>query len=92
MHPGSFRPDAVGKWSSSSISWAGDRIKVSAAISLKNVFEEAGKVYEAKNRGVKVVFNFGASGDLIQQIEGGAQSTYSPSQRKRIRMNCQAKG
>jgi molybdate transport system substrate-binding protein len=50
----------------------GTEITVSAAISLKNVFEEAGKVYEAKNRGVKVVFNFGASGDLMQQVEGGA--------------------
>jgi molybdate transport system substrate-binding protein len=47
-------------------------ITVSAAISLKNAFEEAGKVYEAKNRKVKVVFNFGASSDLIRQIEGGA--------------------
>ncbi len=47
-------------------------ITVSAAMSLKNVFETAGKVYEAQNRGVKVVFNFRASGDLIRQIEGGA--------------------
>ena len=47
-------------------------ITVSAAMSLKNVFEAAGKVYEAQNRGVKVVFNFRASGDLIRQIEGGA--------------------
>ena len=47
-------------------------ITVSAAISLKNVFEEAGKLYEARNKGIKVVFNFGASGDLIRQIEVGA--------------------
>ncbi len=47
-------------------------ITVSAAISLKNAFEEIGKLYEAKNKGTKVVFNFGASGDLIRQIEGGA--------------------
>ncbi|MBF0506303.1 MAG: molybdate ABC transporter substrate-binding protein [Nitrospirae bacterium] len=47
-------------------------ITVSAAISLKNAFEEIGKIYEAKNRGTKVVFNFGASGDLMRQIEGGA--------------------
>jgi molybdate transport system substrate-binding protein len=47
-------------------------ITVSAAISLKNAFEEIGKIYEAKNGGTKVVFNFGASGDLMRQIEGGA--------------------
>ncbi len=47
-------------------------ITVSVAISLKNAFEEIGKLYEAKNKGTKVVFNFGASGDLIRQIEGGA--------------------
>jgi molybdate transport system substrate-binding protein len=47
-------------------------IMVSAAISLKNAFEEIGCRYESKNAGVKVVFNFGASGDLARQIEGGA--------------------
>src|SRR5208283_739406 len=47
-------------------------VTVSAAISLKNAFEEIGKIYEAKNRGTKVLFNFGASGDLMRQIEGGA--------------------
>ncbi|MDA8239783.1 MAG: molybdate ABC transporter substrate-binding protein [Nitrospiraceae bacterium] len=48
------------------------KITVSAAISLKNVFEEIGKYYESRNKGAKVVFNFGASGDLMRQIEGGA--------------------
>ncbi len=47
-------------------------ITVSAAISLKNAFEEIGKIYEAKNRGARVIFNFGASGDLMRQIAGGA--------------------
>jgi len=47
-------------------------ITVSAAASLKNAFEDIGKAFEAKNRGVKVYFNFGASGDLKRQIEGGA--------------------
>jgi molybdate transport system substrate-binding protein len=53
---------------------AADRqeITVSAAISLKNAFEDIGKLYEAKYKGVKVTFNFGASGDLVRQIEGGA--------------------
>jgi molybdate transport system substrate-binding protein len=47
-------------------------ITVSAAMSLKKGFQEIGKVFEAKHGGVKVQFNFGASGDLIRQIEGGA--------------------
>jgi molybdate transport system substrate-binding protein len=46
-------------------------ITVSAAISLKNAFEEIGKLYEAQN-GTKCIFNFGASGDLLKQIAGGA--------------------
>ncbi|HQD37231.1 MAG TPA: extracellular solute-binding protein [Thermodesulfovibrio thiophilus] len=47
-------------------------ITVSAAISLKNAFEEIGKLFELKYKTVKVRFNFGASGDLARQIEGGA--------------------
>jgi molybdate transport system substrate-binding protein len=47
-------------------------ITVSAAISLKNAFEEIGKIYESRNTAFKVVFNFGASGDLMAQIKGGA--------------------
>jgi molybdate transport system substrate-binding protein len=39
-------------------------IIVSAAISLKNAFEEIGKLFEGKYKGAKVTFNFGASGDL----------------------------
>lgn len=44
---------------------------VSAAISLKNAFEEIGRRYEAKS-GTKCIFNFGGSGDLLKQIAGGA--------------------
>ncbi len=47
-------------------------LTVSAAISLKNAFEEIGKLYEVKHTGTKVLFNFGASGDLVRQIVGGA--------------------
>jgi molybdate transport system substrate-binding protein len=47
-------------------------IIVSAAISLKNAFEEIGKTFMQKNPRTKVIFNFGASGDLARQIEGGA--------------------
>jgi molybdate transport system substrate-binding protein len=44
---------------------------VSAAISLKNAFEEIGRLYESKY-GTKCIFNLGASGDLAKQIAGGA--------------------
>jgi molybdate transport system substrate-binding protein len=47
-------------------------ITVSAAISLKEAFQEMGKLYESENAGMKVSFNFGASGELAKQIEGGA--------------------
>ena len=47
-------------------------IVVSAAISLKDAFTEIGRTYEKENKGAAVVFNFGASGNLAGQIEGGA--------------------
>ena len=55
-------------------SYAGpaNEITVSAAISLKNAFEEIGKIFKEKHPGTKITFNFGASGDLAKQIEGGA--------------------
>jgi molybdate transport system substrate-binding protein len=45
---------------------------VSAAQSLKKPLTELAKRYEAANPGTKVVLNFGASGQLAQQIEQGA--------------------
>jgi molybdate transport system substrate-binding protein len=49
-----------------------EKITVSAAISLKNAFEEIGKLFEARNKNATLVFNFGSSGDLMFQIKGGA--------------------
>lgn len=46
-------------------------ILVSAAVSLKNAFEEMGVLYE-KRTSVRVRFNLGASGLLQKQIEAGA--------------------
>jgi molybdate transport system substrate-binding protein len=48
-----------------------NQITVSAAMSLKNAFAEIGKLHQAKSD-MKILFNFGASGDLIRQIAGGA--------------------
>ena len=47
-------------------------ITVSAAISLKEAFAELGKAFEVRQKGTRVQFNFGASGDLVRQILAGA--------------------
>jgi molybdate transport system substrate-binding protein len=47
-------------------------ITVSAAISLKDAFTELGKSFEGRQKGTRVQFNFGASGNLVRQILGGA--------------------
>jgi molybdate transport system substrate-binding protein len=45
---------------------------VSAAVSLRNAFTDIGKAYEERHKDMKITFNFGASGDLVAQIKGGA--------------------
>jgi molybdate transport system substrate-binding protein len=47
-------------------------IIISAAISLRNAFTDIGKAFEAGHTDTKITFNFGASGDLMAQIKGGA--------------------
>lgn len=49
-----------------------DEITVSSAMSLKGPFQEIGRMFEERNPGTKVIFNFGASGGLAKQIEEGA--------------------
>ena len=51
---------------------AQQELLVSAAASLTNAFGDVGKQFETANPGVKVIFNFGASGALLQQIDKGA--------------------
>lgn len=48
------------------------QLTVSAAASLTNVLKELGARYEAGHPGVKLQFNFAATGVLIQQIAQGA--------------------
>lgn len=48
-----------------------ESLTVSAAISLKDAFDEIGAAFQAKT-GKKIDFNYGASGALQQQIETGA--------------------
>src|SRR3954464_14499671 len=45
---------------------------VSAAASLTNAFTEIGKEFERSHPATKVLFNFGGSGQLLQQIAKGA--------------------
>jgi len=47
-------------------------VTVSAAISLKDALDELGHMYEQSHVGVKIMFNYGASGMLQHQIEQGA--------------------
>jgi molybdate transport system substrate-binding protein len=47
-------------------------ITVSAAISLKDALTQLGPRYEKRVPGAKIVFNYGGSGTLEQQIEQGA--------------------
>jgi molybdate transport system substrate-binding protein len=51
---------------------AQQKLLVSAAASLTNAFTDLAKQFETANPGVKVIFNFGASGALLQQIGKGA--------------------
>lgn len=45
---------------------------VSAAASLKDALEEIKPLYQQSKPGIKITYNFGASGALLQQIEQGA--------------------
>jgi molybdate transport system substrate-binding protein len=47
-------------------------LMVAAASSLTNAFMEIGKAYEKTKPETRVLFNFGASGQLVQQISRGA--------------------
>ena len=47
-------------------------LTVSAAASLTNAFRALAPLFEARNPDIKVQFNFGASGALLQQIAKGA--------------------
>jgi len=50
---------------------SGNELTVSAAVSLKDAFDEIAKLDE-KRTGTKIQFNYGASGALQKQIESGA--------------------
>jgi len=62
---------------------ANTRLLVSAAASLKDSLEEIKPLYRKTRPDVNVVFNFGASGALLQQIEQGAPADIFISAAKR---------
>jgi len=70
-----------------------DELIVSAAASLTNALKEVGAAFEKRHPGDRVVFNFSASGALLQQIENGApvdvfasadQETMNQAEAKRL--------
>jgi molybdate transport system substrate-binding protein len=69
----------------------GREILVSAAISLKEAFQEISPAFE-KQTGIQVRFNFGASGLLQKQIETGAPVDVFASAGEKQMDDLQAKG
>ncbi|MCI0676807.1 MAG: molybdate ABC transporter substrate-binding protein [Phycisphaerales bacterium] len=65
---------------------------VSAAASLTNAFRELAPLFEAQNQGVKLRFNFGASGALLQQIAKGAPADVFASADQETMNQAQAQG
>jgi molybdate transport system substrate-binding protein len=68
-------------------------LTISAAASLTNAFPEMGKLFEKQHPGIKIVYNFAASGPLLQQIAQGApvdvfasadQKTMNQAQEKKL--------
>ncbi len=65
---------------------------VSAAASLKEVLEEIKPLYQQSHPGIKLTYNFGASGALLQQIEQGAPADIFISAAARQMNTLQDKG
>ena len=67
---------ALGLWSLALVQpglvLGAQELMVSAAASLTNAFQEIGQRFEQQHPGTKVIFNFAASGYLLQQIAQGA--------------------
>ena len=67
-------------------------LTVSAAASLTNAFPEIGKGFEEQHPGTKVIFNFAASGPLLQQIAQGAPVDIFASADQKTMDQAQEKG
>jgi molybdate transport system substrate-binding protein len=71
---------------------ADQELTVSAAASLTNAFPEIGKLFEQQHQGVKIIYNFGASGPLLQQIAQGAPVDVFASADQKTMNQAQEKG
>ncbi len=67
-------------------------LTVSAAASLTNAFPEIGQRFEQQHPGTKVIFNFAASGPLLQQIVQGAPVDVFASADQKTMDQAQEKG
>ena len=67
-------------------------LTVSAAASLTTAFPEIGKRFEQQHPGTKVIFNFAASGPLLQQIVQGAPVDVFASADQKTMNQAQEKG
>jgi molybdate transport system substrate-binding protein len=68
-------------------------LNVFAAASLTDAFSEIGKLFEAEHPGVTVVFNFGGSQQLAQQInEGAPADVFASSNNKQMNVVIEAGG
>ena len=67
-------------------------LTVSAAASLTNAFPEIGQRFEQQHPGTKVIFNFAASGPLLQQIAQGAPVDVFASADQKTMNQAQEKG
>jgi molybdate transport system substrate-binding protein len=67
-------------------------LTVSAAASLTNAFPEIGKGFEQRHPGTKVIFNFAATGPLLQQIAQGAPVDVFASADQKSMNQAQEKG
>ena len=71
---------------------AAEELTVSAAASLTNAFPEIGQTFEKQHPGTKVIFNFAASGPLLQQIAQGAPVDVFASADQKTMDQAQEKG
>jgi molybdate transport system substrate-binding protein len=67
-------------------------LTVSAAASLTNAFPEIGKLFEPRHPGTKIIFNFAASGALLQQLDQGAPVDVFASADQKTMDQAQEKG
>lgn len=72
--------------------YGGQELIVSAAASLTNAFPEMGKLFEKQHPGSKIIYNFAASGPLLQQIAQGAPVDVFASADQKTMNQAQEKG